>query len=158
MLEQGIIIIHHSNRWIEVINHSLEINDQSIWIGGSHEFSVQIFVGWHCWLKVMDKGQTVSGFHWCYCDYVIVMDWRGSDRGEENNRVMVFYLFFHKSMRILVTAVFCHILYIYIIINDIYMGKPSGVFFGINLTYLYTYRDINGNLFLLSCFFFANIC
>ena len=45
-------------------------------------------------------------------------------------RVMLFYLFCWISMRILVNADFCHILYKYIYIytltNDIYIGEPSG--------------------------------
>ena len=32
---------------------------KSIGIGGSHKFWAKIFIGWHHWLKVTDKGQTV---------------------------------------------------------------------------------------------------
>ena len=41
-------------------------------------------------------------------------------------RVMVFCLFCWRIIMILVTAVFCHILYIYTFNNDIYIGEPPG--------------------------------
>ena len=79
-------------------------------------------------------------------------------------RVMVFHLFCRRSMRILVTVVFCHLLYIYTFINDIYIREPPGNNFEITMAhYIYTYWYINkmiynGNLFSWSCLFSANIC
>ena len=40
-------------------------------------------------------------------------------------RVMVFYLFCQRSMRIIVTVDFCHLVYIYTFIHDIYIGETS---------------------------------
>ena len=43
-------------------------------------------------------------------------------------------------MRILVTVVFCHLLYIYTFINDIYIREPSGNNVEITMAhYIYTY-------------------
>ena len=41
-------------------------------------------------------------------------------------RVMVFYLFCRRSWRIIVITVFGYTVYIYSLINDIYIGDQSG--------------------------------
>ena len=68
--------------------------------------------------------------------------WELPGNYRDTTRVIVFYLFFWRSMRILVT-VFCHLLCIYIFINDIYIAEPSGNIFEITMPHLYKYRDIN---------------
>ena len=68
-------------------------------------------------------------------------------------RLMVFYLFCQRSMRILVTPDFCHILYTHIHALIIFIFENHQVIlFEITLVDLFTYKDTNkmifyGNLF-----------
>ena len=78
--------------------------------------------------------------------------------------VMVFYLLCWKSRIILVNAVFCYTLYIYIQSSMIFIQKSNPViFFEITLAHLYTYIHIKIYIYIIvihfcGAFFLANIC
>ena len=74
-------------------------------------------------------------------------------------RILVFYLFFWRSMRILVTAVFLsHIIYIYPFIDDISKGEPSGNFFSKLSWHIYIHIKTSIKWYIAVIYFCGAVC
>ena len=73
-------------------------------------------------------------------------------------RVMVFYFFCLRSMRIIVTAISCYTLYIYTVINNIYIWEPSGNIFLKISWYIYINIDTYINWYIMVFYFHGTVC
>ena len=72
-------------------------------------------------------------------------------------RVMVFYLFCWRNMRIFFTAVF-YTLYIYMVVNLIYIGEQLGDIFLKLPWHIYIHIDTSINCFITVFYFRGAVC